>query len=37
MPETASLKVETNIPVPMRDGTTLYADIIVPTARGLSR
>ena len=34
MPETASLKVETNIPVPMRDGTTLYADIYRPDGPG---
>ena len=34
MPDSDSLKVETNIPVSMRDGTTLYADLYRPDAPG---
>ena len=34
MPESVSLKVETNVPVPMRDGTVLYADVYCPEAGG---
>lgn len=34
MPESASLKIETNVPIPMRDGTTLYADIYRPEGPG---
>ena len=34
MPEAVSLKMEANVPVPMRDGTTLYADIYRPDGVG---
>ena len=34
MPDSASLKVESNVPVRMRDGTTLYADIFRPEGTG---
>ena len=34
MPESEALKVETNVAVPMRDGTTLYADIYRPEGAG---
>ena len=34
MPESVSLRVESNVPVPMRDGTTLYADLYVPDTSG---
>ena len=34
MPESHSLKVETNVPVAMRDGTTLYADVYRPDGSG---
>lgn len=34
MPETAEMLVQTNVPVPMRDGVTLYADIYRPAADG---
>jgi len=34
MPNSHSLKVETNVPVPMRDGTILYADIYRPDGPG---
>ena len=34
MPESVVLKVETNLPVPMRDGTTLYADVYRPDGPG---
>ncbi len=34
MPESQSLKVETNLPVSMRDGTTLYADVYRPDGPG---
>ena len=34
MPESVSLKVETNVRVPMRDGTILYADVYCPEGGG---
>ena len=34
MPESHSLKMESNIPVPMRDGTLLYADVLRPEGPG---
>ena len=34
MPESHSLKIETNVAVPMRDGTVLYADIYRPEGPG---
>ena len=34
MPDSVSMKMETNIPVPMRDGVTLYADIHRPDGPG---
>ena len=34
MPDSASLKVESNVPTRMRDGTTLYADIFRPDGPG---
>ena len=34
MPESHSLKMESNIPVPMRDGTPLYADVLRPEGPG---
>ena len=34
MPDSVSMKMETNIPVPMRDGVTLYADIHRPDGAG---
>ena len=34
MPEAISLKIETNVAVPMRDGVTLYADIYRPEGNG---
>ena len=34
MPESVSVKVETNVPVPMRDGTLLYADVYLPEGSG---
>ena len=34
MADSASLKVETNLPVPMRDGTVLYADVYRPEGPG---
>ena len=34
MPQSQSLKVETNLPVSMRDGTTLYADVYRPDGPG---
>ena len=34
MPDSDSLKVETNLPVTMRDGTTLYADVYRPDRPG---
>ena len=34
MPESVSVKLETNVPVPMRDGAILYADIYRPDAPG---
>ncbi len=34
MPESTSMKVETNVAVPMRDGTTLYANIYRPEGVG---
>ena len=34
MPNSDSLKVETNLPVAMRDGTTLYADLYRPDTSG---
>ena len=34
MPESNSLKVETNVPAAMRDGTTLYSDIYRPEGQG---
>ena len=34
MPDSVSLKVETNLPAVMRDGTTLYADVYRPDGPG---
>ena len=34
MPEAISLKIESNVAVPMRDGVTLYADIYRPEGNG---
>ena len=34
MPASQALKLETNVAVPMRDGTILYADIYRPEAPG---
>ena len=34
MPEMASLQVDRDVPVPMRDGTTLLADVYRPSAPG---
>ncbi len=34
MPDSVSLKVETNLPATMRDGTTLYADVYRPEGPG---
>ena len=34
MPASASLQVATNVAVPMRDGTTLYADVYRPEGDG---
>ena len=34
MPESCSLKVETNLPASMRDGTKLYADVYRPEGSG---
>jgi hypothetical protein len=34
MPESARLTVESEVPVPMRDGTVLYADVYRPAAAG---
>ena len=34
MPDSVSLKVETNLPAAMRDGTTLYADVFRPDGPG---
>jgi uncharacterized protein len=34
MPEPISLVVERNVPIPMRDGVTLYADVYRPSAPG---
>ncbi|CAI7990066.1 Cocaine esterase [Geodia barretti] len=34
MPDSVSLKVETNVPAAMRDGTTLYADVYRPDGPG---
>ena len=34
MPESVSVKLETDIPVPMRDGAILYADVYRPDAPG---
>ena len=34
MPESHSLKVETNLPASMRDGTVLYADVYRPEGPG---
>ena len=34
MPDSVTLKVETNLPAVMRDGTTLYADVYRPDGPG---
>ena len=34
MPESVSVKLETNVPVPMRDGAILYADVFRPDGPG---
>ena len=34
MPESESLRIETNLAIPMRDGTTLYADLYRPDGPG---
>ena len=34
MPDSVSLKVETNVAATMRDGTTLYADVYRPDGPG---
>ena len=34
MPDSVTLKIENNIPVPMRDGVTLYADVYRPEGDG---
>ena len=34
MPDSVSLKVETNLPVKMRDGVALYADVYKPDGPG---
>ena len=34
MPESVSLTVKTNLAVPMRDGTILYADLYRPSGEG---
>ncbi len=34
MPESQALKIETNVAVPMRDGTILYADLYRPEGPG---
>ena len=34
MPASQALKIETNVAVPMRDGTILYADIYRPEGPG---
>ena len=34
MPKQLSVRVDLNVPVPMRDGTVLYADIVRPDASG---
>ena len=33
-PESSSIRVESNVPVPMRDGTLLYADVYAPDGPG---
>ncbi len=33
-PESSSVRVESNVPVPMRDGTLLYADVYAPEGPG---
>ena len=34
MPESSSIRVESNVPVPMRDGTVLNADVYAPAGSG---